>query len=1057
MFSPRTLDRAAAPRNKDAHPLIRLRATRSLASPRARFSLRAAFALRTGVALRWWTGIALLLSAQLAQAQVVLAPPHSDDPIVISAEQASSWKEGVYNVWLLRGRCTVKQGFNVCRSQDAVLWIKPGDGTAQKPSKIIAYLEGDVQIEAGRKPEMRQASLPAKSEKGWFGRFYTTAKIDIRTPRPRPEPAVKPAVWANAVAARNPDSGSITHTQFTPSSGAAAASAASGANGGSSTAPTPALRVRRLQIFQRGDLPPHVEWKSNQATDEGVAVLDGGVQILVDGLPQGGQLDIVADRVVIWTVGRIDAGVQEKFQDEEIPLEVYMEGNVVFRQEDRVIYADRMYYDVKGSTGTVLGAEVTSPVPKFGGLMRMKADLVRQIDKDTFVARNSYLTTSRMARPRYRVQSQEMKVYDRQSPLVDFFTGVPQRDANGEPVIEHEQMVTAKHNSMFVGPVPVFYWPRFTTNMEEPSTLLTSAYFQVDNIFGIWTEAEIDAYQLLGIENEPEGFDWTFTVSDLTKRGFGGGTDLLINRSRLFGLQGPVQGSVDVWGLEDKGLDNLGYTRMHITHPGPFRGRVLGEFRQQLSNGFQLTGEFAKQSDYNFLEQYYEAEFDQRRDENTDIELKKYDNNTSYSAYGQVRVNPFFTQTNWLPRLDHYMSGTSLLGDRITWYEHTNVGYGQFERIGLPPDPQDLQHFQFLPWELTGSHQGDRVATRHEIDAPFELGPVKVVPYAEGELAQWGQNLNNADVGRVYGQAGVRSSIMFWAANPNVESSLFNLHGLAHKVVFDVDASASDANRRVTSLVLYDPVQDNAQYRFERRFMSLDYGGTLPLKYDPRLYDLRAGLQNFVASPSTEIADRFAAVRLGMRNRWQTKRGPLGHRRIVDYIVLDSSIVYFPNPGRDNFGAPWGLAFYDFRWHVGDRLTVLSDGGYDFFAGGQRTYSVGATLSRPPRINLYLGVRSLGGPFTYNVLTFSQSYQLSPKWLATLSTSVPLGHNRNIGENFTFTRVGESFITSIAAYVDGGKNNTGVNLMIQPRFLGQTMLSRMGGANVPLSNPNMFE
>ncbi|HEX7449589.1 MAG TPA: hypothetical protein VF306_18675 [Pirellulales bacterium] len=1012
--------------------------------------------------LRLCVCIALALSARLAHAQVELAPPHTDDPIVISADQASTWKEGSYNVWLLRGRCVVKQGFNTCRAQDAVLWIKSGNGTVQKPSKVIAYLEGDVQIEAGRKPELRQAPLPNKSERGWLGRFYSSVKIEIHTPRPRPEPPVKPAVWANAVAARNPDTSNLTHTQFRPASataaasGAAASGAATGAADGSAAA-APALRVRQLRIFQRGDLPPHVEWKSDQATDEGVAVITGGVQILIDGLPQVGQLDIVADKVVLWTVGRIDAGVQEKFQDEEIPLEVYMEGNVVFRQQDRVVYADRMYYDVKHNTGTVLGAEITSPVPKFGGQMRLKADLVRQIDENTFVARNSYFTTSRMARPRYRVQSQEIRVYDRQRRVVNPFTGVPQRGPNDEEVIEHDQMVSAKNNLMFAGPVPVFYWPKFSTNLEEPSTLLAGAYFQYDKIFGLWTEAEVDAYQLLGIENEPEGLDWTFTVSDLTKRGFGGGTDLLINRSSFFGLQGRTEGYVNVWGLDDHGLDNLGYTRMNITHPGPFRGRIFGQFRQQLQSGFQLTGELAKQSDYNFLEQYYEAEFDQHKDETTDIELKKYDNNTSYSAYGQVRLNPFFTQTNWLPRLDHYMSGTSLLGDRITWYEHTNVGYGQFERIGLPPDPQDLQHFQFLPWELSGSHQGDRVATRHEIDAPFELGPVKVVPYAEGELAQWGQDLNNADVGRAFGQAGIRSSVMFWASNPNVESNLFNLHGLAHKVVFDVDASASDANRRVTSLVLYDPVQDNAQYRFERRFMSLDYGGTLPLKYDPRIYDLRAGLQNFVSSPSTEIADRFAAVRLGMRNRLQTKRGPVGHRRIVDYMVLDTSAVYFPNPNRDNFGAPWGMIFYDFRWHVGDRLTVLSDGGYDFFAGGQRTYSVGATLSRPPRINLYLGIRSLNGPFTYNVLTFSQSYQLSPKWLISLNTQVPLGKNRNIGENFTFTRVGESFITSIAAYVDGGKNNAGVNFMVQPRFLGQTMLSRIGGANVPLTNPNMFE
>ena len=70
---------------------------------------------------------------------------------------------------------------------------------------------------------------------------------------------------------------------------------------------------------------------------------------------------------------------------------------------------------------------------------------------------------------------------------------------------------------------------------------------------------------------------------------------------------------------------------------------------------------------------------------------------------------------------------------------------------------------------------------------------------------------------------------------------------------------------------------------------------------------------------------------------------------------------------------------------------------------------------------------------------------------------MPIIVNPNIGENFSFTRVGESFVTSVAFYVDGGKNNSGVNLMVQPRFLGQNMLRRIGASGVPMSNPNEFE
>jgi hypothetical protein len=350
------------------------------------------------------------------------------------------------------------------------------------------------------------------------------------------------------------------------------------------------------------------------------------------------------------------------------------------------------------------------------------------------------------------------------------------------------------------------------------------------------------------------------------------------------------------------------------------------------------------------------------------------------------------------------------------------------------------------------------VASRQEIDAPLELGPVKVVPYALGELAQWGQDLQGKDVARAFGQVGVRGSLLFWAANPTIESNLLNVHGVAHKVVFDVDAFASGSNLNFTDLALYDPIDDNATDRFRRRFMSLDYGtsvefgGTLPTKFDPRFYDFRSGIQSFVASPTTEIAGKLDAVQLGMRHRWQTKRGPLGNRRVIDWIVLDTQAVYYPNPNRDNFGQAWGLVGYDFRWHVGDRLTMLSDFSRDFFNQGMRTFSVGATLNRPPNVNLYMGLRTFSGPFTYNTMTFSQSYQLSPKWLATASTSFALGGKGNIGETFSFSRVGEAFIVNVSAYVDAGKGNQGVNFMITPRFLGQNMLRRMGGGGgIPMA------
>ena len=60
----------------------------------------------------------------------------------------------------------------------------------------------------------------------------------------------------------------------------------------------------------------------------------------------------------------------------------------------------------------------------------------------------------------------------------------------------------------------------------------------------------------------------------------------------------------------------------------------------------------------------------------------------------------------------------------------------------------------------------------------------------------------------------------------------------------------------------------------------------IPMQFDERFYALRDGLQDWVTSPSTEIADDLTALRFGVEQRWQTKRGPPDDRHIIDWITL---------------------------------------------------------------------------------------------------------------------------------------------------------------------------
>ena len=111
-------------------------------------------------------------------------------------------------------------------------------------------------------------------------------------------------------------------------------------------------------------------------------------------------------------------------------------------------------------------------------------------------------------------------------------------------------------------------------------------------------------------------------------------------------------------------------------------------------------------------------------------------------------------------------------------------------------------------------------------------------------------------------------------------------------------------------LPLYDPLDDDSVEAFRRRYLTTTYGiasgqiGATPAghavgrhrKFDERLYALRSGLQSWVTSPSTEIAERPDDPPPGRRSavadQARPGRQPAHHR-------LDGAghnVTIFPDP-----------------------------------------------------------------------------------------------------------------------------------------------------------------
>ncbi len=144
-----------------------------------------------------------------------------------------------------------------------------------------------------------------------------------------------------------------------------------------------------------------------------------------------------------------------------------------------------------------------------------------------------------------------------------------------------------------------------------------------------------------------------------------------------------------------------------------------------------------------------------------------------------------------------------------------------------------------------------------------------------------------------------------------------------------------------------------------------------------------------------------------------------------------------------------GLLDYNFRWHVGDRLTLMSDGIFDFFDLGQQEVTFGAFLDRPPRGSLYMGVRLLQGPITSNMLSMSYNYQMSPKWMSSYGFSIDMADPKNVGQLLRITRIGESLLVSGGFTYDAARNSVGAVFSVEPRFLPKGRLGQVGGTHIP--------
>lgn len=1000
--------------------------------------------------------------------------PDVRKPLVISCDEVISWSEGNVQVLWLRGQVQIEQGLWRARMEQAVAWITAPAETRKSPI-IELYGEGHVQVNG-------QVPPPGMADQQALAITLTTENdVRIQEKQRRAVNAAEETWYRHALAERErllraqaphkkdqtalaPIRQVVLHDVVPQGGPTPPAPAALGPTG---IGLPRGDRPRRVQIAPRGAAPWQADIRQI-GPNEYAWILLGGITLIVEDPEGPGLVDISADRAVLWTrnvnaeqfFSRLEAG-----QTTREDIEVYLEGHVQIRQRalrgaqtgsERLLRADRVYYHLSRNTALLEQGEVIAEQRGLAVPVYLRAREIRQVAQGRFEATDAEFFASRLpSDPGLKVTAELATLEEKREPRTGLF-GRPVLDPRtGQPEQTTRLWGTGENLWLRVENVPILYLPYAQGDLRDPLGPLDRVRFRSDRVFGVGLLFDLDLYELLGAEAPPNSH-WRLDADFLSKRGPALGSEFRTRGQDLLGLPGPYESTLRAWGIHDTGRDILGGNRT-FEAPKDFRGRALVRHRQEIGDDWTFLGQISYLSDRNFLEQFFRREFEEEPNQETYAYLKWQRDHWAASLLVEPRIRSWVTETEWLPRGDLYLIGQPLW-DQLTWFVHGSAGWAVFRPTSdIPrgfvetPILDEFARLRSLPpssdFPYTGKVETGRLDLWQEWDWPLSLGPLRIVPYALFDVAYYTETLEKNDQLRLYGGGGARASLPLWRVYPEVTSDLFNLRGLAHKIVVELDYRLVRSNTDFRTLPELDRLDDDATdqarrdlraFRIERLpFLTGDERRRADLLahspvFDPQLYAIRK-----LVTTAADTVDDVQVLRLGLDQRLQTKRGFPGREHILDWMTLDIGLSWFPDSARDNFGHSLALFEYDYTWHLGDRTSLLSSGWFDPFPDGARVFNIGLFLERPESLQYYLGFRTVD-PVGSDVVLLSTTYRFSSKWAMTAATSYDFGENTSLGNSLVLTRIGSDLQLSIGINYEALRNNFGVTLEILPSVAPRT-------------------
>jgi len=659
--------------------------------------------------------------------------------------------------------------------------------------------------------------------------------------------------------------------------------------------------------------------------DVRVIVAIGNVRI------KKGEDTLNADNVILYFDQEKDENGKSAKQ---IYKEVYAEGNVTLTRQDDLIIAEKIFENIKEEKGLFVKSTISSvlkpPVVTTELPVFIRGDEIKNT-KGNYEIKNGDFSLCSYGHPHYRFQYSKLRVIK----------------------TKEKSILTAKKNVFKVGNIPIMYWPYLNFNLKRSPQRLQEWNTGSTSRFGSFATTDWDVYGFGFGEKMSEWSDLTFSADYFDLRGPAAGLDFQYEKPNYHGYASTYYINDD----EDLDINDVPIDSKN-------RGHFLWRHRQKVFNDWIADIEVSHVTDRSYYREYFQQEFKLEEDRNTLFYLRKLSDNRGITFLAEHQLRTYDTlvdsvrlsrKNESFPELKYRIIGEPLRNGKLNFTSETELAYQNrvFDRISpLKAQTDFLGRGELLTAERVfdrtpvrlDPEETIRFDTYNMLNAPFRLMGQKFNPFIGIRLTAYSESVkedpvtqrnggNGTPRGRIAIPIGINTSATF-SRTYSIYNKFFNINRLRHIMT--------------------------PELRFD---------------FIPIVTQNPEDLNQF---DGIDALDTYQSVKLGLRNRLQTKRGEPGKVETVDVVDLYTAINLFPgsaglNRKRDDY-IEWSLTV-----NLTDNLSILSERNeFNLRKGGVDIFNLGIIYENSPKWRFSIENRYIDN--TSSSVLFGSTIALNEKW-----------------------------------------------------------------------------